>query len=113
MQNFRRVSQSKYKSKICPRVDRLGFHCQPIRYKQSSSGIKPEDVILCTFLTEPIVASSIPGRPQSINLAEGGQAVRRFNLASATAVNHRLASIEGEELASLPCQLTFCRMLSL
>jgi hypothetical protein len=108
-----RVSQSEYKPKICTRVDRLGFHCQPIRYEQSSSRIKPKDVILCTFLTDPIVAGAISGRPQSINLAEGGQAAWRFSLASATAIDHRLASIEGDELASLPCQLTFRRTLSL
>ena len=110
---IRRVSQSEYKPKICLRVYRLTFGSQPIRYEQFSSGVQLEDVFLCAHVTEPIVASAIPGRPQSINLAEGRQAVRRFNLAPATAINHRLASIEGDQLAPLPCQLTFCRVLSL
>lgn len=109
----RRVSQSKYKPKICQTVYRLGFASEPTGDDQSSSSIESEGILLCTFLTEPIVVSSIPGRPQSVNLAEGGQAVCRFDLAPATTINHRLSLIEGDKLASLPFQLTFLRMFLL
>jgi hypothetical protein len=92
----RRVSQSKYKPEIRLRVYRLGFSSAPTDHEHFSSAVESKGMFFRALVAEPIVASAIPGRPQSINLAEGGQAACRFNLTSATAINHRLASIEGD-----------------
>lgn len=81
----------------------MGFGSAPTDHEHLSSAVESKGMFFRALVAEPIVASAIPGRPQSINLAAGGQAACRFNLASATAINHRLASIEGDELASLPC----------
>ena len=91
----------------------MGFGSEPTDHEHFSSAGESKGMSFRALVTEPIVASAILGRPQSINLAEGGQAAWRFSLASATTINHRLTSIEDDELASLPCQLTSRRMFSL
>ena len=70
----RRVSQSKYKPKICPRAYRVGFGSEPTDHEHFSSAVESKGISFRALVTEPIVASAILGRPQSINLAEGGQA---------------------------------------
>ena len=52
----------------------MGFGSEPTDHEHFSSAVESKGISFRALVTEPIVASAILGRPQSINLAEGGQA---------------------------------------